>query len=97
MSQQLTEGQILTAPLFNEPMRVETVASSGSDGWVLGLVGVQSEKFRKVTLTARDLESPGRFPWHEVKKVDHYYLSVDALTQPMQVGDPFASYKNRGY
>jgi hypothetical protein len=24
-------------------------------------------------------------PWHEVKKVDHYYLSIDALTQPMRV------------
>ncbi|MBI2350464.1 MAG: hypothetical protein HYV00_03115 [Deltaproteobacteria bacterium] len=39
---------------------------------------------------------PARFPWHEarlphrarrrqVKKVEHYYLSVDALTQPMRV------------
>jgi len=24
-------GQILTGPLFNEPMRVETVASNGSE------------------------------------------------------------------
>jgi hypothetical protein len=31
------------------------------------------------------IKNPARFPWHEVKKVDHYYLSVDALTQPMQV------------
>src|SRR6266481_7145260 len=38
-------------------MRVETVASNGPDSWVLGLVGSQSEKFRKVTLTAKDLES----------------------------------------
>jgi len=28
---------------------------------------------------------PAQFPWHEVKKVDHYCLSVGALTQPMQV------------
>ena len=26
------------------------------------------------------IKNPARFPWHEVKKVDHYYLSVDALT-----------------
>jgi len=44
------------------------------------------------------IKNPARFPWHEaclprrmalrrrqVKKVDHYYLSVDALTQPMHV------------
>jgi len=28
-----------------------------------------------------------RLEWHEVKKVDHYYLSIDAVTQPMQVRD----------
>ena len=33
------------------------------------------------------IKNPARFPWHEVKKVDHYYLSVDALTQPMQVNE----------
>src|SRR6266511_6385225 len=38
-------------------MRIETVASNGSESWVLGLVGLQSEKFRKVTLTAADLKS----------------------------------------
>ena len=38
-------------------MRVETVASNGTDTWVVGLVGTQSERFRKVTLTARDLAS----------------------------------------
>ena len=31
------------------------------------------------------IKDPARFPWHEVKKVEHYYLSVDALTQPMRV------------
>ncbi len=53
----LKPGHILTGPLFNEPMRVETVASNGPDSWVLGLVGTQSEKFHKVTLTAKDLAS----------------------------------------
>jgi superfamily II DNA or RNA helicase len=49
------EGQILTGPLFNEPMRIETVRPSGDGTWVLGLVGVQSERFRKVTLHSQDL------------------------------------------
>jgi len=31
------------------------------------------------------IKDPARFDWHEVTKVAHYYLSVDALTQPMQV------------
>lgn len=53
----LREGQILTGPLFNEPMRVETVTTQGLDHWILGLVGTQSEKFRKVTLTSADLDT----------------------------------------
>lgn len=36
------------------------------------------------------VEDPARLPWHEVKKVDHYYLSVDALTQPMRVWEDSA-------
>ena len=28
---------------------------------------------------------PARFPWHEVTKVQHYWLEVNAMTQPMQV------------
>ncbi|MCP9455924.1 MAG: SNF2-related protein, partial [Nitrospira sp.] len=53
----LHEGQMLSGPLFSEPMRVETVRDHGPDTWVVGLVGTQSERFRKVTLTQRDLES----------------------------------------
>ena len=36
----------------------------------------------------KDCKRLAEVPWHEVKKVDHYWLSVDALTQPMQVGEP---------
>jgi superfamily II DNA or RNA helicase len=52
----LGPGQILTGSLFNEPMRVETVQADGPATWVMGLVGANSERFRKVTLTAGDLE-----------------------------------------
>jgi superfamily II DNA or RNA helicase len=48
-------GQILSGPLFNEPMRVETVRPAGDGSWTLGLVGTQSEKFRSVTVSAPDL------------------------------------------
>jgi len=37
-------------------MRVETVRASGDGAWTVGLVGMQSERFRKVTLSVRDLE-----------------------------------------
>ena len=29
--------------------------------------------------------NPARFPWHEEIKVQHYRLSVDAMTQPMRI------------
>jgi hypothetical protein len=181
--QHLCEGQILTGSLFNEPMRVETASATGNGAWTLGLVGTRSERFRKVSLTARDLErltvldagftydgdgcllrlgiqayslgiawefdpyfglsisrvdplphqleavydyllklarvrflladdaedrrdcyylyivtncnakptlqesvkDPARLEWHEVTKVAHYYLAVNAVTRPMQV------------
>jgi hypothetical protein len=95
------EGQILTGSLFSEPMRVETVRPSSDGTWVLGLVGVQSERFRKVTLRSEDLKTlsicateatlqepirdPAKFPWREVTKVAHYWLEVNAMTKPMQV------------
>src|SRR5262249_58655038 len=48
-------GQTVIGPLFNEPMRVETVQANGPSSWVIGLVGTQSERFRRVTLAAEDL------------------------------------------
>ena len=51
----LSEGQILTGPLFSEPMRVETVRPNGSGAWVAGLVGLRSERFRRVTLNSDDI------------------------------------------
>lgn len=52
----ITEGCIISGSLFSEPMRVIT-AQAGEDGtWNLALAGTQTERFRKVTLTARDLE-----------------------------------------
>ena len=36
------------------------------------------------------IKDPARYPWHEVKKVDHYWLEIDALTHPMRLreGEP---------
>lgn len=52
---QIRVGQILKGALFSEPMRVETIRTAGSGTWVVGLVGTQTERFRNVTLTDRDI------------------------------------------
>ena len=38
------------------------------------------------------IKDPAGFSWHEVKKVAHYWLEVDALTRPMKVGEDPAPY-----
>ena len=53
----IEEGQILTGPLFSEPMRVETIRPNGTGVWVAGLVGQQSDLFRRVTLTTEDISN----------------------------------------
>ena len=52
----LVEGQLVTGTLFNEPMRVESVKETGSGTWVVGLSGLNTERFRKVTLTDADIQ-----------------------------------------
>lgn len=121
------EGQILTGSLFSEPVRVATVRPTGPGAWVLGVVGVSSERYRSVTLIRREGDkigqffdeaergvegaagllkmaedrhaalvaprqrrveelAPARLAWHEVKKVAHYQLSVDALKSQARGG-----------
>jgi len=38
------------------------------------------------------VRDPARFPWHEVTKVAHYWLEVNAITRPMQVREDDALY-----
>jgi superfamily II DNA or RNA helicase len=38
------------------------------------------------------IKDPARFPWHEVKKVAHYWLEVNAMTRPMMVREDRAPY-----
>lgn len=42
------------------------------------------------------INDPARFEWHEVTKVAHYWLEVDAMTKPIQLRedrDPYATKK----
>ncbi len=43
--------------------------------WLYVVTGCKSEP-----VLQEPIKNSARFPWHEVKKVEHYYLSVDALT-----------------
>ena len=40
------------------------------------------------------VKDPARFPWHEVKKVEHYRLEVDTLTETMTVREEPPPYGN---
>ncbi|HPD07554.1 MAG TPA: DUF3883 domain-containing protein, partial [Candidatus Bipolaricaulis sp.] len=41
------------------------------------------------------IKDPARFPWHEVTKVQHYWLEVNALTKPMQVREESPEYGDK--
>ena len=51
----IRDGQILTGALFSEPMRVESVRANGAGSWVAGLVGMRTERFRRVALATDDI------------------------------------------
>ena len=38
------------------------------------------------------IRDPARFPWHEVVKVDHYWLQVDAMTKPLKIRETSSVY-----
>jgi SNF2 family DNA or RNA helicase len=39
------------------------------------------------------IKDPAKFEWHEVKKVEHYRLDVNAMTQPMELKEQPIPYK----
>ena len=52
---EITQGQILTGVMFNEPMRVVTTKQGGAGTMIAGLVGQNSGQFREVTLSQDDI------------------------------------------
>ena len=54
---QILQDQIITGPLFNEPMRVVIVRPNGPDSIEAGLEGLETSNFRRVTLTSSDIAS----------------------------------------
>jgi hypothetical protein len=51
---------------------------------------------RTVPTLQDPIKDPGCFPWNDVTQVTHYYMSVDAMTQPMQVREESPPYSKRG-
>jgi hypothetical protein len=47
---------------------------------------------RTVPELQEPIKDPARFPWHEVRRVEHYWLEVDALTKPMRVREETGDY-----
>jgi hypothetical protein len=39
------------------------------------------------------IKDPAQFKWHEVSKVQHYWLEVDAMTNPMVLKEELSVYK----
>ena len=40
------------------------------------------------------IRDPARLDWNEVTKVAHYYLSVNAMTKPMQLSEDPVPYRS---
>ncbi|MFH1950473.1 MAG: hypothetical protein ABIL06_02525 [Pseudomonadota bacterium] len=74
---------------------------------MLGLVGVQSERFRKVTLRSQDLKTlsiidteyrydgDGQVLRLGLQAYAHYWLEVNAMTKPMQVREDQSHYREQ--
>ena len=43
----------------------------------------------------KPVKDPARFPWHELAKVQHYWLEVNAMTRPMMVKEDLPFYGKR--
>jgi hypothetical protein len=41
------------------------------------------------------VRDPAKFEWHEVKKISHYYLSVDSIARPMKLREDTAGYGDK--
>ena len=55
-SRSIQPGCTIEGPQFNEPMRVETVETEGDGRLVLGLVGTRTQIFRRVHISAKELD-----------------------------------------
>lgn len=92
IAQPLVEGQVVNGTLFNEPMRVETIRQSGSDAWVVGLCGLNTERFRRVTLTTADLAQLQIQKPHSSYQGDGHVLRIGVQAYSLGIAYEFDPY-----
>ncbi len=73
-------------------MRFLLADDAGAGKTIMAGLLVRELKLREFQESIKD---PARFPWHEVTKVAHYYLEVNALKQPMEVRKISGSYDQK--
>lgn len=87
-------GQVLTGPLFNEPMRVVTAAAQGDGAWTLGLVGERAQMYASAEalksgacLQSLDAQVPQRPGFFHVRAVDGFGHTVNKKMFVIQLHD----------
>ena len=88
----LEEGQIITGPIFNEPMRVVIVRPNGTDSIEAGLEGLETNGFRRVTLTSDDMANLKITDPHPTYDGDGNLLRLGLQAYSMGIAHEFDPY-----
>ena len=89
---QILQDQIITGPLFNEPMRVVIVRPNGPDSVEAGLEGLETSNFRRVTLTSSDIASLKITEPHPTFEGDGNLLRLGLQAYSMGIAHEFDPY-----
>ena len=88
----LEEGQVITGPMFNEPMRVVIARPNGPDSVEAGLVGLETSSFRNVTLTQADVANLKITDPHPTYDGDGNLLRLGLQAYSMGIAHEFDPY-----
>ena len=89
---QILQDQIITSPLFNEPMRVVIVRPNGPNSVEAGLVGLETQSFRTVTLTSADMDNLKITDPHPTYDGDGNLLRLGLQAYSMGIAHEFDPY-----
>ena len=88
----LEEGQVINGPMFNEPMRVVIARPNGPDSVEAGLVGLETNGFRNVTLTQTDFANLKITDPHPTYDGDGNLLRLGLQAYSMGIAHEFDPY-----
>ncbi len=89
---EILQDQIVTGPLFNEPMRVVIVRPNGPASVEAGLEGLETNSFRRVTLTSSDIASLKITEPHPTFEGDGNLLRLGIQAYSMGIAHDFDPY-----